>query len=84
MLKSAKLTPQRRIRLTRHATRRHYSTPSVPETSDIVIVGGGPAGLALASALGEQSETFRAQMYGSNSLFRIFEIDTKHFESNTR
>lgn len=31
---------------------RLYSTVNEHETSDVVIVGGGPAGLALASALG--------------------------------
>ena len=36
-------------------TRRSISTDGAVVESDIVIVGGGPAGLALASALGESA-----------------------------
>ncbi len=35
------------------AGRRAYSTSGASEDYDVVIIGGGPAGLAFASALGE-------------------------------
>lgn len=51
-----RLTSRRISRHVRLHSRRiiygSYSTLVEPETSDVVIVGGGPAGLALASALG--------------------------------
>lgn len=45
----------------RHALRtRQYSSARASDDCDIVIVGGGPAGLALASALGQSYDILRA------------------------
>lgn len=51
----ARLSRSKKCMPSAHILRRHAYTSSQPEHRDIVIVGGGPAGLALANALGELS-----------------------------
>ncbi|KAH9844300.1 ubiquinone biosynthesis hydrox [Rhodofomes roseus] len=44
----------------RNSRRRCLASAAHPEESDVVIVGGGPAGLALASALGNSAEVSKS------------------------
>lgn len=48
----ARATPRASSSTLRECRRRTLSSQAHPEESDVVIVGGGPAGLALACALG--------------------------------
>ncbi|KAF7430776.1 putative ubiquinone biosynthesis monooxygenase [Pleurotus ostreatus] len=60
---STRHVPFRLLKAGRHALRtRQYSSARVSDDCDIVIVGGGPAGLALASALGSSAASNRLRI----------------------
>jgi NADPH-dependent 2,4-dienoyl-CoA reductase/sulfur reductase-like enzyme len=54
LARSVATLPRRTAQLARapSASSRPLSSSSLPEPYDVVIVGGGPAGLSLAAALG--------------------------------
>ena len=74
LLAKTRFPPLSRRRLARHVS-RFYATVGPPEQRDLVIVGGGPAGLALASALSQYAAT--------NSIIAIY-ASLRFFQGHTR